>query len=165
MWYNERRNKVTMGRIKKILLGTVIVFIAIQFIQPARNKSGQVLPTDFAKIYVVPNNIQSILQNACYDCHSNNTNYPWYSNIQPMAWVMAGHIKNGKEKLNFSGFGGNTTRKQISKLKEMLNQVKDNEMPLWSYKLMHKNARLTQSETTLLMDWMQKKADSLSTGN
>ena len=111
-----------MRRIKKIALALFIAFIAIQFIQPAHNKSEQVLPTDFAKIYAVPDNVQSLLQNACYDCHSNNTRYPWYSNIQPMAWMMARHIRNGKEKLNFNDFGSNTTRKQISKVKEMVGE-------------------------------------------
>lgn len=149
----------------KILLALLIVIVAIQFIQPARNKSGQVLPTDFAKVFVVPNNVQTLLQNSCYDCHSNNTVYPWYSDFQPMAWMMASHINNGKEMLNFSSFGSNTTRKQISKLKEIANQIKDDEMPISSYKMMHKNARLSQPEKTLIMDWMNKTAGSLSATN
>ena len=154
-----------MSRMKKILLALLIVFIAIQFVQPAHNKTVQALPTDFGKLYAVPDSVKSVLQNACYDCHSNNTNYPWYSNIQPMAWMMATHITNGKEKLNFSDFGSNRTRKQISKLKEISNQIKDDEMPISSYKLMHKNARLSQNEKFLLMNWMQKTADSLSANN
>lgn len=154
-----------MSRMKKILLGLFIVFIVIQFIQPAHNKTVQALPTDFAKLYAVPDSVKSVLQSACYDCHSSNTNYPWYSNIQPMAWMMARHITNGKEKLNFSDFGSNTIRKQISKLKEISNQIKDDEMPLTSYKLIHKNARLSQNEKALLINWMQKTADSLSANN
>lgn len=151
-----------MKKFKKIAIALVVVFIIIQFIQPAHNKSVQVLPTNFAGMYKPPLQVQQILQNACYDCHSNNTNYPWYSSIQPMAWMMARHITNGKEKLNFSDFGSNTTRKQISKLKEISNQVKDGEMPITSYKLMHKNANLSKEEETLLMNWLQTKADSLS---
>ena len=151
-----------MKRFKKIAIIAGIVFIAIQFIQPAQNKSVQVLPTDFAAMYKPPQQVQQILQNACYDCHSNNTNYPWYSNIQPFAWMMTNHINNGKEKLNFSEFGSNTTRKQISKLKEISNQIKDDEMPITSYRLMHKNANLSQEEESLLMNWLQTKADSLS---
>ena len=154
-----------MSRFKKILLVLIIAFIVIQFIQPAHNKRDKVLSTDFAKTLVVPNNIKMILQNACYDCHSNNTKYPWYSNIQPAAWMMARHIKNGKDKLNFSDFGSNTIRKQISKLKEIANQVKDDEMPIASYKLMHKNARLSAEDKTLMEDWFLKKADSLSAAN
>jgi len=150
-----------MNLLKKIITASGLVFIAIQFIQPAHNKSRQALPADFAKIYQIPANLQGILQNACYDCHSNNTSYPWYSNIQPMAWMMARHIKNGKEALNFSDFGINSTRKQISKLKGIANQVKDDEMPISSYKAMHKKANLTRLEKFLIIDWMNKKADTL----
>ncbi len=154
-----------MNRTKKILLVLLFVFIAIQFIQPAHNKSGQLLPTEFAKVYSVPNNVLSILQSACYDCHSNNTRYPWYSNIQPMAWMMARHIKNGKDKLNFSEFGSYSVRRQMSKLKGIANQIKDDEMPLSSYKIMHKNARLSKTDKLLIIDWMQKTADGLASGN
>lgn len=154
-----------MSGIKKILLALLIVIISIQFIQPAHNKSGQWLSTDFAKVYAVPKNVQSILQNACYDCHGNNTTYPWYSNIQPVAWMMKRHIDNGKDKLNFSEFGSYRSRKQISKLKEIANQIKDDEMPISSYKAMHKNANLSKEEKSLIMYWMNKTADSLSTGN
>ncbi len=154
-----------MSLLKKIILTLGVVFIAIQFIQPAHNKSVEALPVDFSIIFKVPENVEDILQNACYDCHSNNTNYPWYSNIQPMAWVMAEHIKNGKEKLNFSDFGNITTRKKISKLKGIVNQIKDDEMPIFAYKMMHKRANLTKQEKGLIIDWMYKTADSLSTAN
>lgn len=154
-----------MKPIKKIILFFGVVFIAIQFIQPAPNKSGQLLTGDFASVYAVPDSLQIILKNACYDCHSNNTVYPWYSNIQPMAWMMARHIKNGKDKLNFSDFGSYTSRRQISKLKGIANQVKDDEMPISSYKWMHKKANLTREEKILIMEWMNKMADSLSTEN
>jgi len=154
-----------MSRIKKILLALIIVIIAIQFIQPAHNKSGQVLPTDFAKVYAVPKNVQSILQNACYDCHGNNTTYPWYSNIQPVAWMMKRHIDNGKDKLNFSEFDSYSSRRRISKLKGIANQIKDDEMPLSSYKMMHTKANFTKEEKGLIRDWMNKTADSLSAEN
>ena len=154
-----------MKSIKKIALVLVIVFVAIQFIQPAHNKSGQVLPTDFTIVYTVPPNVQTILQNACTDCHSNNTSYPWYSNIQPMAWIMKRHIDNGKEKLNFSEFGNYSSRRQISKLKGIANQIKDDEMPISSYKAMHTKANLTKDDKNLIIDWMNKIVDSLSASN
>lgn len=150
-----------MSRIKKILLVFLLVFIAIQFVHPARNKGSNEQPADFAKVFQLPAGIRSILQNACYDCHSNNTNYPWYSSVQPIDWMMARHINNGKAKLNFTLFGSNSQRKQISKLKEMVNQLKDDEMPLSSYKLMHSKARLSHQEITLLTGWLTATADSL----
>ncbi|MBS1666369.1 MAG: heme-binding domain-containing protein [Bacteroidetes bacterium] len=154
-----------MKPVKKIALAVGAAFIGIQFIQPAHNKSGQVMPADFTKVYVVPSNVQNILQNACYDCHSNNTNYPWYSNIQPMAWMMKRHIDNGKEKLNFSEFGIYSTRRQISKLKGITNQIKGNEMPLSSYKAMHTKENLSKEEKAFIINWFNKTADSLSTAN
>lgn len=150
-----------MGRAKKILKGLLFVFIAVQFVQPARNKGEQVLPTDIEKIFVVPTSVQSIVQSACYDCHSNNTNYPWYSFVQPIGWMMAHHINNGKAALNFSSFGSNSQRKQISKLKEIVNQLKDDEMPLASYKLLHSNARLSPENKKLLTEWLTATSDSL----
>ncbi|MGH2565457.1 MAG: heme-binding domain-containing protein [Ginsengibacter sp.] len=153
-----------MSRFKKILLGLFGSLIIIQFIRPGRNKSDQVLATDFTKIFSVPADVQSVLQNTCYDCHSNNTHYPWYFNIQPVAWIMASHIKNGRKELNFSEFGNYTQRRQASKLKDIADQVKDGEMPLSSYKLMHRNARLSEDQKVLFVNWMKKMSDSLSSG-
>ena len=156
-----------MKKVLKIILAIVLFFfIAIQLYQPALNvNKGQVDKTDFAKVYTVPANVQNIIQNACYDCHSNNTKNMWYSNIQPMAWMMKRHIDNGKEKLNFSEFGSISSRRQISKLKGIANQIKDDEMPLASYKLMHRNAKLSKEQKSLIMGWMNKTADSPSIEN
>ena len=154
-----------MSLTKKILVAIGIVFIAIQFIQPAHNKSGQELITDISKIVIISDSVQAILKNACYDCHSNNTNYPWYSNIQPMGWLMANHIKQGKKALNFSEFGSYSQRRQLSKLNGIANSIRDDIMPLSSYKLMHKNAQLSTNEKTLIINWVQQSKDSLSAKN
>jgi hypothetical protein len=120
------------------------------------------LATDISKIVSIPDSVQVVLKNACYDCHSNNTNYPWYSNIQPMGWLMATHIRQGKEELNFSEFGSYSSRKQLSKLNGIANSIKDDIMPLSSYKLMHKNARLSTIEKVLIINWVKQSKDSLS---
>ena len=101
---------------KKILVGLLSGFVAIQFIQPDQNRSSDVMQTDIQRIYIVPGKVLAVLQNSCYDCHSNNTQYPWYSFIQPGAWWMASHIRKGKADLNFSEFGAYSNRKQQSKL-------------------------------------------------
>ena len=154
-----------MSKTKKILVSILIVLVVIQFIQPAHNKSDLLLPTDISKIYNVPDSVQRVLKSACFDCHSNNTNYPWYANIQPVAWFMARHVENGKADLNFSEFGTYTIRKQKSKLQSIANTIHDDEMPLSSYRLMHKKANLTQNEKALLISWATKTKDSLSTKN
>ena len=154
-----------MRRIRKILLALLVLFLVIQFSRPAHNTTKQVLATDFNRLFVVPDTMQAVLQNACYDCHSNNTLYPWYSNIQPIAWIIARDIKKGKEQLNFSDFGSYGSRRQISKLKEIANQVKDDEMPITAYKLMHIKARLSQGQKLMIIEWMQKTADALTIKN
>ena len=150
---------------KKILLGLVMGIIAIQFIQPDRNKRDKVLPADIINTVAVPNQVLGILKVSCYDCHSNNTHYPWYSFIQPGAWLMASHIKNGKAMLNFSQFGNLSDRKQQSKLQGIINQIKDDEMPLSSYILLHRNAILTAGQKTILISWAASAKDSLSLKN
>ena len=145
-----------MSRIIKIWLPVLVVFIIIQFIQPARNKSSVLLATDISKTLNIPGTVQAILKKACYDCHSNNTDYPWYVNIQPVGWLMSRHIREGKADLNFSEFANYSTRKQLSKLTGIANSIKDDNMPLSSYKLMHKNSRLSKDEKALLINWIQQ---------
>lgn len=146
---------------KKIGITVLIVLIGIQFIQPARNENGQALPADISKTVFIPGNVKSLLQTACNDCHSNNTNYPWYANIQPMGWLLANHIKDGKAELNFNEFGSYSQRRQQSKLKSIASQIKDDEMPLASYTMLHKNAKLTKEEKALIIDWALNAKDSL----
>ena len=143
----------------------IVVFFAIQFIQPARNTNGQVLPTDISKVVSVPENVQSLLQTACYDCHSNQTNYPWYTYVQPVGWILQNHITNGKKELNFNDFGSYSKRRQQSKLKAIAGQVRDDEMPLSSYRLMHEKARLNKDEKAALINWANNTKDSLSLKN
>jgi len=154
-----------MSRIKKILLATLLILIIIQFIQPAYNKSKQLLATDITKIYNIPDSVQNVLKTACYDCHSNNTNYPWYAYIQPIGWILNNHIKHGKKELNFSDFGACSVRRQQSKLKSIVSQINDGEMPLSSYSLMHKNARLAKEVKALIINWAQQSKDSLAVKN
>ena len=146
---------------KKISFVVVIIFIAIQFIQPAHNISGQVLPTDITKIVTVPDKVQDIFKNACYDCHSNHTRYPWYVYIQPMGWMMAKHIKNGKGNLNFSEFGTYSKRKQANKLRSVGMSIQDGSMPLSSYNIMHTDAKLSTEDKKMIADWATNIKDSL----
>jgi hypothetical protein len=150
---------------KKILLGLLGVFTIIQFIQPSRNKSHDISPTDLTRTFNVPQNVQSLLQSACYDCHSNNTKYPWYSRIQPIGWMLASHIRQGKAELNLNDFGSYSKRRQISKMNGIANSVKEGSMPLSSYLVVHKEARLSKNEKALVIDWAIKTKDSLRSNN
>jgi hypothetical protein len=150
---------------KKILIGVLIVFIAIQFIQPAHNKNTQLLVTDITKTYSLPDSVYTILRNKCYDCHSNTTNYPWYTNIQPMGWFMAKHIRDGKKDLNFSEFGSYSLRRQINKLRGIESSIKEGTMPISSYTIMHADVKLTSNDTATINYWVRKTKDSLTIKN
>lgn len=140
---------------KKILFFSLTVFLLLQFYQPARNAdNGQVLPIHIAKVYNMPTKVQQILQNSCYDCHSNNTHYPWYSTLQPLRFLMEYHIKTGKENLNFSEWGNYSKRRQESKLDRIAKQIESNEMPLASYTLIHQKAKLSEQQKQEVITWI-----------
>ncbi|MEO5563614.1 MAG: heme-binding domain-containing protein [Chitinophagaceae bacterium] len=151
-----------MKSFKKIILGLLIVFVLIQFIQPARNVNEKIQSTDITKVINVPENIQAVLRTSCNDCHSNHTNYPWYSRVQPFGWLLAKHIMNGKAELNFNEFGSYSLRRQSSKLKGIENSIKDGTMPLGSYTLLHRNAKLSQEDKIVIIDWLERTRDSIS---
>ena len=148
--------------IKKILIIGFVIFLLMQLYQPARNLGyEQDLTTNFTKVYNVPKKVEIILRTSCYDCHSNNTNYPWYSYIQPVRMVMESHINEGKENLNFNEWGNYSSRKQNNKLDRIAKQIQSNEMPLASYTLIHKNATLSATQKKEVLDWINKIEDSI----
>ncbi len=153
---------MTKSRILNFLAIPGILFIAIQFIKPVPNTSEKEYATDFKKVLSVSDSVQGILKKACFDCHSNNTVYPWYAYVQPVGWFLARDIRKGKEELNFSEFGSYSSNKQQSKLSDVEDMVDGNIMPLSAYKLMHKAARLSESEKTLLENWAEKSSESIS---
>ena len=146
---------------KRILLLLLIGFIVIQFFRPEKNISAGEQPNAIAKFYPVPENVHSILSKACNDCHSNNTKYPWYNNIQPVAWWMADHVDEGKRELNFDEFGSYSLRKQYKKLEETNEMVKENKMPLDSYTWIHGDARLTNEEKLAISTWAENIRDTM----
>jgi hypothetical protein len=151
-----------MSRTKIGLIVLLSILVAIQFVQPARNQSVQASTAGIATVIDVPGNVQAILQNSCYDCHSNNTRYPWYAAIQPGAWWMAAHIDEGKEELNLDDFANYSKRRQLSKLKALQGAIEDKSMPLPSYTIIHRDANLSQKDQKLLKDWLEISRDVIS---
>ena len=150
-----------MSLFKKAILLLLIAVVGIQFLPTTRNQNNEVLETDFLKTFTAPNNVRNLLKNTCYDCHSNNTNYRWYHKIQPVSWLLDNHVKEGKKQLNFSEFGTYSERKQKSKLKSVISQIKENKMPLSTYALIHKDAKLSEKNKELLTKWLIQLRDSL----
>ncbi|SDL87394.1 Haem-binding domain-containing protein [Daejeonella rubra] len=151
-----------MSRTKIGLIVLLIIMVIIQFVKPARNQSVQASTGGIASVINVPENVQAILQNSCYDCHSNNTRYPWYATLQPGAWWMAWHIEEGKAELNFDEFGNYSKRRQLSKLKAIQGSIEDKSMPLPSYTFIHRAANLSKTDRNLLKDWIEISKDEIS---
>ncbi len=147
---------------KKILLGLLAIFVIIQFIRPEKNQSDDQLNA-VAKKYEVPENVEAILKVACYDCHSNNTRYPWYANIQPSAWWLADHVKDGKRHLNFSDFVTRPIAVQNHKFEEIAEEVEKKGMPLseFTYLGMHPEAKLTDEQRQTIINWAKAQMDTL----
>ena len=139
--------------IKKILLALVAIFVLIQFYRPAKNISVGVYANAIERHYNVPQNVGSLLKTSCYDCHSNNTKYPWYNNVQPVASWLNSHINDGKRHLNFDEFNTYPAEKKRKKLQEVAETIENGEMPLSSYTLIHGDAKLSASDKQALMDW------------
>ncbi|MEQ9232103.1 MAG: heme-binding domain-containing protein [Cyclobacteriaceae bacterium] len=148
--------------IKKILIGLLIAFVIIQFIRPEKNISDD-QSAHLSKNYDIPAPVNAILKVACNDCHSNKTRYPWYANVQPGAWYLNNHIEHGKSHLNFSTFTNLRLGVQNHKFEEIIEEVKEGEMPLASYTYLglHSEANLTQEQRTLLVNWAQEQMDML----
>jgi hypothetical protein len=138
---------------KKILLGLLLLFVVIQLFRPEKNKSEVEQVNDISKVYQVPTEVGQLLKISCYDCHSNNTNYPWYANIQPVAWWLNNHITEGKRELNFSEFATYSPKKQAHKLDEVAELVSGGDMPLSSYTVIHGDAKLNNDQKKQLVDW------------
>jgi hypothetical protein len=151
-----------MNKSKIIILGVVCALVIIQFIRPDRNYTGQVSTESLTALYHPPDSIRRILQQSCMDCHSNNTVYPWYTNVQPIGWILNRHIRHGKDELNLDQFSRYSERRKISKLRSMKDQVRDGVMPLKSYTFMHADARLSKAQKQLLIHWLGRQIDSLN---
>ncbi len=155
---------------KKIKLLTnrflVVLFVALVLVQiyhPAKNNNPLVTNDDITKLYSTPDTISNILHKACYDCHSNNTTYPWYNNIQPIGFWLNDHIEEGKHHVNFSEFGKYTAQRQARKLKKCAGEVEEGEMPMDSYLWIHKNAGLTAREKEIFLLWAKDLSQKIST--
>ncbi len=146
---------------KRIFQVLLIGFIIIQFIRPSKNIAEGVQANNISKAFPTSDSVHAILKTACYDCHSNNTAYPWYNNIQPVAWWLKHHVDEGKRELNFDEFAKYSPRRQYIKAEEINKEVKEGEMPLSSYTVIHKDAKLTAEQKLMIANWTVSIQDSL----
>lgn len=150
-----------MKIVKIIAIILIVGLVGIQIIPTKLNQSDELPKTDFMLVNDVPKQVEKIIKTSCYDCHSNNTDYPWYNKVQPVAWFLEDHIEHGKEELNFNEWDELSARRKNSKLKSIINQIKDGEMPFWSYTVMHRDAKLLEIGKKEVIAYMNKLKDSL----
>lgn len=148
-----------MGKTSKIVgLGLLAVLILLQFFQPEKNMAPVDPELDMLEVLVLPEPMADLIKNACYDCHSNQTVYPWYSRVSPVSWYLNKHIVKGKTDMNFSEYGLLEKADKIGLFADFCDVVDAGTMPLQSYILIHKNARLTQEERETLCSWTETQA-------
>lgn len=147
---------------KRILIILVVLFVIIQFFRPEKNSSGMETYAVNTR-YAMPDTVAVLLDNACSNCHSNKTDYPWYASIQPVGWWLGNHINEGKQHLNLSEFARGRVAFQNHHFDEIIEQVKEKEMPLPSYTWLglHSEARLSDDQRVLLVTWAQAQMDTL----
>lgn len=142
-----------MKIVKKIAIALLVILIGMQFYRPEKNQAEGDYVAAFETDTEPSAEVKQILRSACYDCHSANTEYPWYNNVAPVSYWLADHIKDGKKHLNFSDWENYTVEKKDHKLEEVVEEVKKGEMPLKEYTWTHGDARLTQDQIIALVTW------------
>ena len=140
---------------KKILVILLIAFVIIQFFRIDKTNPAPTPQMDFLTIKNTPESTAKLIRNGCYDCHSNETKYPWYSNVQPIAWFLQSHFDEGRKELNFSTFATYEPKRQAHKLFEAVEMVQTGKMPLDSYVLGHPEAKFTEAEKKELIEYFQ----------
>lgn len=138
---------------KKIIFWIAIGFLAIQFIPVDRENRPVDIQNNFVDIYKTPDNIRTVLRNACYDCHSNETHYPDYAYIAPISWAVKDHVNTGRDYLNFSEWGTYNQYLKNNAIQKTLETLQDRQMPLPSYISYHPAANLTTQQIQLLRNY------------
>jgi hypothetical protein len=150
-----------MRFVKIFLIVLLIAFIALQFVPYQMPKNEEAGTDDLINGGNLPENISSILRTSCYDCHSNQTVYPWYSKVAPASWLLAKDIREGREELNFSEWGSAGKRKQIKNLESINEEVASGAMPLKNYLILHRDAKLSPEQRNALVKWTEDMTNKI----
>ena len=144
-----------MKWIKRFFVVALVVFIFMQFISPDKNEADM----DYASVEAflaetkpVPE-VAAVLKETCFDCHSDQTRYPWYAEVAPVSYWLSDHIKDGKKHLNFSKWSEYSVKRKEHKLEEVVEMIEAREMPLDSYTWTHEEARLSDAQVEAIIIW------------
>ncbi len=139
--------------IRRALVGIVVALLVAQLVPPTRDN-----PPVVADVAASPD-VAAVLRRACYDCHSNETVWPWYSRVAPVSWLVAHDVHDGRKELNFSTWSAYDATKRRKKLKETVEEVTEGEMPPWYYVVLHAHARLDAPDVELLRAWATAESE------
>ena len=154
--------KIVRKIVKWFLISLICLFILIQLKRPARtNPAVDESQTIEVQTQLTPE-AKDILSRSCNDCHSNKTVWPWYTNVAPVSWWIADHIKEGRQNLNLSEWAKLDRDRQDRKLRQICDEVEDGAMPLSSYLPMHPKAKLSDQDKKMLCDWTAAERERLS---
>lgn len=152
--------RVKFGKILKwSAAGVAAVFLPLQLAQPARTNPP--VKDDFLKATGAPPEVAGLFRAACYDCHSDETRWPWYSHVAPVSWLVASDVNRGRRHVNFSEWPVTNAELARKKVEEMGDEIDDGDMPLKKYTLIHKDARLTDEQRDELTSWLDGQAKAL----
>jgi hypothetical protein len=144
--------------IRRLLLGFVVLAVGMQLIHLAKTNPPEDPAKTLQKSVAVDPAAASILERSCKDCHSNRTVWPWYSNVAPVSWMVIHHVNEGRERMNFSEWGGYSTDQTQSLLRRMCREVSQDHMPIYSYEIIHRNAILSDADKQAICDWTKRVA-------
>jgi hypothetical protein len=144
---------------KWCVLAAAVLFAALQFTNPPHTNPP--VKTDFLTVMDPPPKIAAMFRSACYDCHSNETRWPWYSSVAPMSWQIASEVREGRGQLNLSEWPVNDPKRAWKKMEDMSEQIDQKDMPLPKYTLIHADARLTDAQRADLTQWLDGEVDLL----
>ena len=138
-----------------ILIGVAAVLVLIQLVPVDRSN-----PPATEKL-VMPDNVQQIMQRSCFDCHSNETVWPWYSYVAPVSWLVKHDVEEGREHLNFSEWDKLNQKRKMKRLEEIVEEVEEGKMPMPIYLIMHGDAEVSAAELAVLREWSQQELNKL----
>jgi len=150
-----------MKILKYFLFGIIAVFFLIQFVPANLPANNTDLTNDLILAENAPDNVKQIFTKACYDCHSNQTIYPWYSYVAPISWLIAKDTRLGREELNLSEWAELSKRKKIKVLNGIAEEIEEKNMPLKIYSIVHKDAILSDSEIKTITEWTKSLSDQI----
>jgi hypothetical protein len=144
------------ARVKKVLIGLVVLAVAIQIYQPKRTNLPVVPSKGLQAHVMVPPQVESVLERSCYDCHSSSTVWPWYSYVAPASWLVADDVNGARRHINFQDWEAQESPAEANEhLGLICEEIKKSDMPPLQYRIIHRNSVLTPDEISTVCAWSE----------